>query len=98
MTNRRRTATPRWGAWLWLPIMGIFLVELLAYTWCRVECVHIGYQINQETQRRQKLNDIRKNLTIELAHLKSPKRIEELARKLGLGPPRADQIVPLPGR
>jgi hypothetical protein len=99
MNNRRKQpVAPRWGAWLWLGIMGIFLVELLAYTWCRMECVHLGYAIAQETQRLQKLTDIRKNLTIELAHLKSPKRIEELAHKLGLAPPRADQIVTMSGR
>jgi hypothetical protein len=100
MSNRRRKPdAPRWGgAWLWLAIMGIFLVELLAYTWCRMECVHIGYEITLETQRLQRLTDIRKNLTIELAHLKSPKRIEELAGKLDLAPPRADQIVTLSGR
>ena len=36
---------------------------------------------------------IRKKLTVELAHMKSPKRIEILGRQLGLAAPSPRQIV-----
>jgi cell division protein FtsL len=78
-------------------LMGIFMGELLFYTWCRVQCVQIKYEISQETQRHQYLVTLRDNLKIELAHLKSPQRIATIAKnRLGLTKPTPRQMVPIP--
>ena len=78
---------------LWLAIMLVFIVELFAYTWCRVQCVRMGYEIATESRIYEQQRTIRKNLAIELARLKAPKRIEALGRQLGLAPPATRQIV-----
>lgn len=78
---------------IWLTIMLVFMVELFAYTWCRVQCVRMGYDITAETRSYDQQRTIRKNLAIELARLKAPKRIEALGRQLGLAPPAPRQIV-----
>jgi len=78
---------------IWLVIMIVFIVELFAYTWCRVQCVRLGYEIATETRIYEAQRTIRKNLAIELARLKAPKRIEALGRQLGLAPPATRQIV-----
>ena len=78
---------------IWLFIMLVFIVELFAYTWCRVQCVRLGYEIANETRTYEAQRTIRKNLAIELARLKAPKRIEALGRQLGLAPPATRQIV-----
>jgi hypothetical protein len=78
---------------IWLAIMLVFMVELFAYTWCRVQCVRMGYEITAETKTYEQQRTIRKNLAIELARLKAPKRIEALGRQLGLAPPATRQIV-----
>ncbi|MGD9329661.1 MAG: hypothetical protein PVJ53_00030 [Desulfobacterales bacterium] len=78
---------------IWLVIMLVFIMELFAYTWCRVQCVRIGYEIATQRRNYDQQRTIRKNLAIELARLKAPKRIEALGRQLGLAPPTTRQIV-----
>ena len=91
-TNAVRTRTSSTKT-VWLCIMLIFIVELFAYTWCRVQSVRMGYEIAAETRIYEQQRTIRKNLAIELARLKAPKRIEALGRQLGLAPPATRQIV-----
>ena len=78
---------------IWLAVMLVFIAELFAYTWCRVQSVRMGYEIAAETRTYEQQRTIRKNLDIELARLKAPNRIEALGRKLGLAPPATRQIV-----
>ena len=80
-----------------LMMMGLFIGELLFYTWCRVQSVQVKYAISQETGRLQHLTTLRDNLRIELAHLKSPHRITTIAREqLGLIKPRSKQMITIP--
>ena len=78
---------------IWLCIMLVFIAELFAYTWCRVQSVRVGYEIAAENRTYEQQRTVRKNLAIELARLKAPNRIEALGRKLGLAPPTPRQIV-----
>ncbi len=78
---------------IWLAVMLVFIAELFAYTWCRVQSIRVGYAIAAENSRYQHQSMIRKKLTVELAHMKSPKRIEILGRQLGLAAPSPRQIM-----
>ena len=92
------TAAPKTGgrlALVWLAIMLVFIAELFAYTWCRVQSIRMGYAIATENRRYHQQSMIRKKLTVEIAHMKSPKRIDALGRKLGLVTPSTRQIVVL---
>ncbi len=83
------------GTWLFL--MLIFIAELLSYTWCRVQCVGVGYEISKESDSYRNLIALQNNLKIELAHLKSPKRIEKIAKEqLGLIVPTPKHIILIP--
>lgn len=82
---------------LWILLMVLFLGEALIYVWCRSECVNAGYSIDREVRRRQALIKARGTLRIELARLKSPERIESIARnRLNLVMPDAGKMVRLP--
>jgi len=82
---------------LWIVLMVLFFVEALFYAWCRVQCVNAGYGIDRENGRHQALLKERNTLRIELARLKSPERIETIARtRLGLVMPDVQQKVMLP--
>lgn len=82
---------------VWLVIMAVFIAELLLYTWCRVQYVRIGYEISNATKSHSNLLTLRRNLKIELAHLKSPERIEKIAKQqLGLITPTPKQILTIP--
>lgn len=82
---------------LWLLLLCALIAELLGYTWVRVQCVRVGYEIavlNRETLRLIELQD---NFKLELARLKSPQRITKIAReKLGLTMPAPRQMMVLP--
>ncbi len=78
-------------------IMGFFLVELLFYTWCRVQYTRVGYEISDGMNQQQRLLTLQQNLKIELARLKSPDRIESIARrKLHLTTPTPEQVMVIP--
>lgn len=77
--------------------MSLFIVELFIYTWCRVQYVRTGYEITKASDHQRELVKIRQNLMIELARLKSPERIERIAKQqLGLITPTPEQIMVIP--
>ena len=82
---------------LCLILMGFFIGELLFYTWCRVQCVQVKYEISKATQKQRRLVALQDNLKIELANLKSPQRIAAIAREqLDLITPTSKQMIPIP--
>jgi cell division protein FtsL len=82
---------------IWLLVMCIFFAELLAYTWSRVQCTRIGYEISKATIRNQSLTTDQDNLAIELARLKSPQRIEKIAtQEMNLKTPSLEQVIVIP--
>lgn len=82
---------------IWIILMLFFISELLLYTWCRVQCVGIGYEISKATERQKELAALQSNFKIELASLKSPARIAEIAiNQLGLTMPTPKQTIMLP--
>jgi cell division protein FtsL len=84
-------------AGIWIILMGVFIVELFLYTWCRVNYIGMGYEISKETQRQHELVALQNNLKIELASLKSPERIAKIAKnQLGLIAPTQNQMIILP--
>ena len=61
-TRRRRN--PKMIA-VWLLLLCALIAELLGYTWVRVQCVRVGYEIavlNRETLRLTELQDNFKDL------------------------------------
>ena len=65
----------------------------LFYVWTRLEVVSWGYRIPQATTRQEELRQANRELRIEAASLRSPGRIETIARKeLGLDFPRPGQV------
>ena len=78
-------------------IMGLFIAELLFYTWCRVQSIQTRYEISELKDRQQQLVAHRDSLKIELARLKSPKRIAKIAeQQLGLITPTSKQLIIIP--
>ena len=79
----------------------LFLAALVAilslfYIWSRVQIVHYGYEINSLKSHQEALLEQNKKLSVEWATLKSPERIEKIAReKLIMQAPTEDQIRPL---
>jgi len=82
---------------IWIFFMALFIIELLFYTWSRVQFIQLGYELSTAAGKQNDLLLLRNNLKIEIAHLKSPKRITEIAKKqLGLTLPKPNQLIIIP--
>jgi len=95
-TAKPRRRNPRMIA-LWIVLLCIFIGELLGYTWARMQCVQVGYEISALNKEQQSLNELQANLRVELARLKAPQRIIKIAQeKLGLTLPTPKQTLVMP--
>ena len=80
-----------------LALMAGFIGELLFSAWCREQSRIISSDIIKQAQIAERLADMQDKLKIELAVLKSPKRITKIAReRLGLIRPTPDQTMVIP--
>ena len=78
-------------------IMALIFIEMLGFTWARVQSVNIGYEITAANRRYEQLIATRNSLKIEQARLKSPERITRIAtERLGLFFPEPSQTLELP--
>jgi cell division protein FtsL len=94
--KKKKTRNPKILA-AWLVFMGLFIAELLFYTWSRVQCVQIRYEISDISANQERLVRLQDNLKIELARLKAPRRISKIAKQqLGLVAPTSKQHIMLP--
>jgi len=72
----------------------LFMGASIFYINTHVEVVEIGYDINQAMAQKQKLIEQNKRLSLKIARLKSPTRIEEEAKnQLKLISPAPEQFV-----
>jgi cell division protein FtsL len=68
-----------------------------AYVWCQTQVVNLGYRLSEVHRQHAKLVDENKKLHLEMARLRAPERVEEIAlHQLGLKHPDKHQIVLLP--
>jgi len=69
----------------------------LLFVWSRIEVVQVGYEISHANKVYQNLSKENQRLTVEVASLKSPSRIEEIAKnRLDLMHPTPEQIIIIP--
>jgi cell division protein FtsL len=62
--------------------------------WAHHQVISLGYEISQGSQEEQNLLQENKKLRLELAALKSPQRIENVALKeLGFIHPQKEQLI-----
>ena len=74
-------------------ILVVFLCSLF-YIWSRIQIVNLGYSINREITLKEQLQDENKRLSLEVASLKSPIRLENLAKNdLKMDLPQKSQIL-----
>ena len=69
---------------------------LLTYAWQHFECIQIRYQIEQLDSERAKAEELNQQLHLEVATLRSPSRVDAIARnQLGLTVPVPGQVAPV---
>ena len=80
-----------------VPVLGfiaLLLVVSLFFVWSRVQVTSFEYEISQLESQLRSLRQETSNLRLEAASLRSPERIERVARnELNLQLPTADQVI-----
>ena len=97
MKKKKNAILKQPHAGVWIVLLVAFMGELLFYTWCRVQYVNAGYALSRASKYHQQLLSLQNNLKVELARLKSPQRIEKIAKqRLGLVHPTREQFIVIP--
>lgn len=74
--------------------IALLLLVALFFVWSRLQLTQFEYEISSQETRLRSLQQENKALTLEIATLGSPARIERIARtELGLRPPTPAQVV-----
>ncbi len=75
-------------------LAAIFLFGLFAYGWQHYQWIQYGYRIEEAQKKKDQLAEIGRQLRLERASLRSPKRIDSIARgELGMVVPAPGQLV-----
>ena len=79
-------------------VLGAVLVALcMLQVWLRLQVMRVGYELSAARQMQLRLEHEQRELEVELATLRDPGRIGELARRrLGMTEPGRGQVVILP--
>jgi len=96
MSKKKQNKTNKWLNIICVFFLAIFVSELFFFAWCRIQCVKAGYDISKKTDEHNNLLKAQNSLKLELAHLKSHERISQIAKRLGLVLPNAEQTIILP--
>jgi cell division protein FtsL len=81
--------------WWTLLIAGLVVLAVMFWSWQHFQIVRHGYRLEELQRQRAAEEDTARHLRLEIETLRSPKRVEALARgKLNLDTPaREDAIV-----
>ena len=83
--------------WAVLSVSLCLVGVILLHVWLRLQVVRMGYALSTTSKLQSQLEQERRELTVELATLTSPDRLEAMARKrLGLVAPEKGQVIVLP--
>jgi cell division protein FtsL len=81
-----------------LAVGGLLAGVIFLYAWQHFQCVQLGYQMESLKAQQAQMTELNRQLTLEAAGLRSPARIDEIARRqLGLTAPAAGQLQPFEG-
>lgn len=73
--------------------LGCLFALVMAYAFQHFKAIEYGYKIEALKSQRDGLVEDNRALSLEEAVLRSPERIDGLARELGLQSPRAGQVI-----
>jgi cell division protein FtsL len=76
-------------------VLGLVLVALcIAQVWLRLQVTHVGYELSATRRMQLRLEHEQRELEVELATLRDPGRIADVARRqLGMVEPGKGQVV-----
>ena len=78
-----------------LALGGLVALAALFYAWQHFTCIQLRYQLETLKSQRAQAVELNRELKLEVAGLRAPSRIDQIARRqLGLTVPADGQIAP----
>ncbi len=77
--------------------MSVIFVLCTVYVWQHFRSIEYGYNIEAAKAERDRLTEENRELRLEEATLKSPDRIDAIAKKMGFDVPQAGQVQQMDG-
>jgi cell division protein FtsL len=80
----------------WAPLWAIVTLVALAIgtVWLRLSIVRTTYAINETNKEIRELNLAKEQMELKVTALRSPRRLENLARtRFNLSQPKSDQVI-----
>jgi cell division protein FtsL len=72
----------------------VMMVVAITYVWSHVQMTKLEYQVAEEMTLKEQMLEEQRKLKLEYATLKSPQRIEAIAKSsLNLSYPEGDQVI-----
>jgi|GEM_PF-1748098 len=71
--------------------------SLVFWVWVKMAQVQAGYRIHELQRELVQLRQERSSLRVEVAALKRHDRLHQLSQKLGLHPPKAEDVIRIQG-
>ena len=73
---------------------GLLAIVVLLYAWQHFQCIQLDYRLQELKSTRAQVAELNQQLRLEVAGLRSPMRIDAIARhQLGLTAPAPGQIA-----
>ena len=84
----------RIGYSTWIFIATVLMAVALLYVWSHIHMTELEYRIARELNNQEQIEEEQRKLKVELATLKSPQRIETIAReKMQMTYPERQQVI-----
>ncbi len=84
----------RW--WAWSLVIGLFALSAALHVHSKLAVVQLGYALSQAAREGRELLTEARELQVEVATLRSPRRLRKLAvEQMGLGERNPHQIIRL---
>jgi cell division protein FtsL len=77
-----------------LAMGGILAAVIFLYAWQHFQCIQLSYKMETLKTQQARAGELNRQLTLEVAALRSPARIDHIARQFGLTAPVPSQLAP----
>lgn len=92
--GQEKKTAPQLKYSVFLLVAFVLMAVAVTYVWSHVQMTKLEYQVAEEMTRGEQMLDEQRKLKLEQATLKSPQRIEAIARSsLNLSYPDGEQVI-----
>ena len=93
-TEQEKKTAPKLKYSVFLFVAFVLMLVAITYVWSHIQMTRLEYHIAEEMTNKEQLLEEQRKLKLEYATLKSPQRIEAIAKNsLNLSYPDRDQVI-----